>query len=149
MNGFGDGPRCTPTLDGDVLYALGAHGDLQCLSQENGSERWKLNILEEFGGQNIGWGISESPLVMGDRVIVTPGGTGATIVALDKNNGRTIWRSRDPNSTDAEQAAYASPQQITVVTLSRSSPSPAKELSACRRLMQVPVALRSDGQRHR
>ncbi len=114
MNSFGDGPRCTPTLDGDVLYAMGANGDLQCLSQENGSERWKLNILDEFNGENIGWGISESPLVVGDRVIVTPGGTGGTMVALDKTNGRTIWRSRDPNQTGAEQAAYASPQQITV-----------------------------------
>lgn len=114
MNSFGDGPRCTPTLDGDVLYALGANGDLQCLNQDNGSERWKLNILDEFGGQNINWGISESPLVTGEKLIVTPGGTGGTMVALDKTNGRTIWRSRDPNQTSAEQAGYASPQQITV-----------------------------------
>lgn len=113
-NSFGDGPRCTPTLDGENLYALGANGDLQCLSQENGSERWKLNILEEFGGKNIGWGISESPLVVGDRVMVTPGGTGGTMVALDKNTGRIVWRARDPNQSDAEQAGYASPLHITV-----------------------------------
>lgn len=113
-NSFGDGPRCTPTLDGENLFALGANGDLQCLSQENGSEHWKLNILEEFGGENIGWGISESPLVVGDKVIVTPGGTGGTIVALDKNTGRTLWRSRDPNLNGAEQAGYASPLNITV-----------------------------------
>jgi len=112
--GFGDGPRCSPTLDGDVLYALGAHGDLQCLNQENGSERWKLNILDEFGGALPNWGICESPLVVGDRLFVTPGGTGGTLVALDKTNGRTIWRARDPNQAGAEQAAYASPQQITV-----------------------------------
>ncbi|HQR42220.1 MAG TPA: PQQ-binding-like beta-propeller repeat protein, partial [Gemmatales bacterium] len=79
-----------------------------------GSERWKLNILEEFGGENIGWGISESPLVLNDKLIVTPGGTGGTLVALDKTSGRTLWRARDPNQTGAEQAGYASPQAITV-----------------------------------
>lgn len=116
-NGFGDGPRCTPTLDGEVLFALGSNGDLQCLNQENGSERWKLNILESFGGENIGWGISESPLVVGDKVIVTPGGTGGTLVALDKTNGRTLWRARDPNHNGTEQAAYASPQLVNVGNL--------------------------------
>lgn len=114
INSFGDGPRCTPTLDGDVLYALGSQGDLHCLSQENGSERWKLNILEEFGGENIGWGISESPLVAGDKVIITPGGSGGTMVALDKTSGRTIWRARDPNQNSPEAAGYASPQLIQV-----------------------------------
>ena len=114
INSFGDGPRCTPTLDGDVLYALGSQGDLHCLSQENGSERWKLNILEEFGGENIGWGISESPLVAGDKVIVTPGGSGGTMVALDKTSGRTIWRARDSSQNSPEAAGYASPQLIQV-----------------------------------
>jgi outer membrane protein assembly factor BamB len=113
-NSFGDGPRCTPTLDGDMLFALGAQGDLQCLQAANGSEKWKLNILEEFGGQNIGWGISESPLVDGDRVIVTPGGTGGTMVALYKSSGRPVWQSRDPNANGAEQAGYASPLLITL-----------------------------------
>ncbi|MBL8824773.1 MAG: PQQ-like beta-propeller repeat protein [Planctomycetia bacterium] len=113
-NGMGDGPRCTPTLDGELLYVLGANGDLQCLNQENGEELWKLNILEEFGGENIVWGISESPLVIDNKVIVMPGGTGGTLVALDKSNGRVIWRSRDPNHNGAEQAGYASAQVITV-----------------------------------
>jgi outer membrane protein assembly factor BamB len=113
-NSFGDGPRCTPTVDGDFLYVIGAQGDLQCLNIKDGSEKWKLNILEEFGGKNIGWGISESPLVDGDRLIVTPGGTGGTMVALDKTSGRTVWRARDPNNGGSEPAAYASPQLIQV-----------------------------------
>jgi outer membrane protein assembly factor BamB len=113
-NSFGDGPRCTPTIDGDVLYTLGSNGDLQCLNISDGSERWKLNILESFGGENITWGISESPLVMGDRLIVTPGGTGGTMVALDKTTGRSIWRARDPGNSGAEAAGYASPLAITV-----------------------------------
>ncbi|HMP17244.1 MAG TPA: PQQ-like beta-propeller repeat protein, partial [Gemmatales bacterium] len=113
-NSFGDGPRCTPTVDGDVLYALGSQGDLQCLQCSDGSERWKVNILEAFGGENITWGMSESPLVLQDKLIVTPGGTGGTMVALDKATGRTIWRSRDPNYNNAEPAGYASPLAILV-----------------------------------
>jgi len=89
-DGMGAGPRCTPTIEGDFLYVVGAHGDLQCLNSKDGSEKWKLNILEEFGGKNITWGISESPLVDGDRLIVTPGGTGGTMVALDKTSGRPV-----------------------------------------------------------
>jgi len=113
-NGYGNGPRSTPTVSGDVLFSLGAHGDLQCLELSTGTEKWKLNILDEFGGQNIGWGISESPLVDGDRVIVTPGGTGGTIAALYKSSGRPAWTSRDPSQSAAEPAAYASPLLITV-----------------------------------
>lgn len=112
-NGYGDGPRSTPTVNGEVLFALGANGELQCLELATGTEKWKLNILEEFGGQNIGWGISESPLVDGDRVIVTPGGTGGTLAALYKSSGRPVWTSRDPAQNGAEQAAYASAQIVT------------------------------------
>lgn len=116
-NSFGDGPRCTPTIDGEVLYALGSQGDLQCLNVHDGSERWKVNILETYGGENIIWGISESPLVVGDKLIVTPGGTGGTMIALDKTTGRAVWRARDPSNNGAEPAGYASPLAITVGTM--------------------------------
>ena len=109
--GQGDGPRCTPTVDGDRVYALGALGDLVCLDAKSGQRRWHKNILKEFDGRNIQWGICESPLIDGDKVIVTPGGRGATLVALNKNNGNVIWKSRvsgDPN------AGYASAIAIEV-----------------------------------
>jgi outer membrane protein assembly factor BamB len=113
-NDFGDGPRCTPTVDGQWLYALGASGDLCCLRAEDGKEKWRLNILKAFQGENTVWGISESPLVEGNMVIVTPGGTRGTMVALDKETGKTLWTSKDPSAASREEAGYASPIAYTV-----------------------------------
>lgn len=95
-DGTGNGPRCTPTVDGDRIYALGANGDLVCLEARTGQRRWHKNILKEFGGNAGHWGICESPLIDGEKVIVTPGGRGATLVALNKTNGNEIWKSRVP-----------------------------------------------------
>jgi outer membrane protein assembly factor BamB len=91
----GPGPRGTPTIDGDRLYALTENGDLGCLKVSDGSIVWARNILKEFGGRNPQWLISESPLVDAARLIVTPGGQGASIVALDKMTGKTIWQTTE------------------------------------------------------
>lgn len=104
-DGMGAGPRGTPTIDGDRVYALGANGDLACLDLDDGRVVWGGNILETFGGRNITWGISESPLVDGERVIVTPGGSNATLAALDARTGKTVWRAAVPGNP---QAAYSS-----------------------------------------
>ena len=103
-NYMGPGPRGTPTVDGDRVYVLTENGDLAALAVIDGSILGQRNILRDFNGRNIGWLISESPLVDGDRVIVTPGGRGAGVVALDKMTGRTIWTSQDLS----DQAGYAS-----------------------------------------
>lgn len=89
----GGGPRGTPTLDGDRLYVLTENGDLACLKAEDGSILWQKNILREYGGRNPRWHISESPLVDGERLIVTPGGPDASLVAMNKMTGETIWKS--------------------------------------------------------
>lgn len=104
-DGTGNGPRGTPTVDGEHVYALGANGDLVCAAKDSGDVVWKLNILQEFGGDNITWGISESVLIDGDRLICTPGGKAATMVALDKLTGKPIWGAKVPG---APQAAYSS-----------------------------------------
>jgi outer membrane protein assembly factor BamB len=104
-NDRGSGPRGTPTLDGDQIYVLTENGDLACLKAQDGTAVWQRNILREFGGRNISWLISESPLVDGDHVIVTPGGHGAGIVALDKMTGKTVWTSKDLS----DEAGYSSP----------------------------------------
>jgi outer membrane protein assembly factor BamB len=101
----GPGPRSTPTLDGDRLYVLTENGDLACLTASNGARLWQRNILADFGGRQISWLISESPLVDGNNVIVTPGGRGAGIVALDKMSGKTVWASQQLS----DEAGYASP----------------------------------------
>ena len=104
---WGDGgPRCTPTVDGGLVYALGPHGDLVCLEAGTGMERWRKNLPKDFAGKMMsGWGYSESPLVDGDQLVCTPGGKDATLVALNKKTGATIWRARVP---EGDGAAYSS-----------------------------------------
>ena len=107
-NDRGDGPRGTPTIDGDRLYALGGSGDLTALDARTGKIVWSKNVLREFGGSNITWGISESPLVLGDKVLVNAGGPGASIVALNKANGALIWKSQ------SDKAGYSSAIPVEV-----------------------------------
>jgi outer membrane protein assembly factor BamB len=103
-NDRGSGPRGTPTVDGDRLYVLTENGDLACLKTD-GTSLWQRNILKDFGGRQIQWLISESPLVDGAHVIVTPGGSGAGMVKLDKMTGKTIWTTRELS----DAAGYSSP----------------------------------------
>jgi outer membrane protein assembly factor BamB len=103
-NDQGNGPRGTPTVDGDRVYILTENGDLACLKTD-GTAVWQRNILKDFGGRNLRWLISESPLIDGNNLIVTPGGRGAGMVALDKMTGKTVWTSKDLSDT----AGYSSP----------------------------------------
>ena len=103
-NDRGSGPRSTPTIDGDRVYVLTETGDLACLKVQDGATVWKRNILRDFRGQNLTWLISESPLIDGNHVIVSPGGRGASMVALDKMTGKTVWQSSDLS----DEAGYSS-----------------------------------------
>jgi outer membrane protein assembly factor BamB len=104
---YGDGgPRSTPTVDGDRVYALSPHGDLLCLDFAAGKPRWSKNLPKDFGGQVGGWHYSESVLIDGDRLICTPGGKDATLVALDKKTGKTVWKAKVPDGGD--RAEYSS-----------------------------------------
>ena len=85
------GARASCTFSEGRLYHLNAHGRLACLDAAAGAEQWSVNILERFGGANITWALSESVLVDGPRVVVTPGGTKALMAALDKRTGKTVW----------------------------------------------------------
>jgi outer membrane protein assembly factor BamB len=100
----GPGPRGTPTVDGDRLYVLTESGDLACLKID-GSEVWHRNILRDFSGRQLQWLISESPLIDGPHVVVSPGGAGAGMVKLDKMTGKTVWTASDLS----DPAGYASP----------------------------------------
>jgi outer membrane protein assembly factor BamB len=93
------GPRGTPTVDGQLLYAIGSEGELVCLETATGRERWRKSLVKDFGGQMMSmWRFSESPLVDGDRVVATPGASAAGLVALDKTTGKEIWRTALPAS---------------------------------------------------
>jgi outer membrane protein assembly factor BamB len=107
-NDRGDGPRGTPTVDGDRLFALGGSGDLSAFDARTGKVIWTKNILREFDGQNITWGISESPLIVGDKLLVNPGGPNASIVALNKSDGSVIWKSQ------SDKAGYSSAIPVQV-----------------------------------
>jgi outer membrane protein assembly factor BamB len=93
-NDQGPGPRGTPTVDGDRVYVLSEAGDLWCLKTDGG-EVWHRNILRDFNGRQLRWLISESPLVDGPHVVVSPGGQGAGMVKLDKMTGKTVWTAKD------------------------------------------------------
>lgn len=107
--GMGNGPRGTPTVVDGMVYSLGGNGDLSCLKADTGDVVWQGNILKEFGGGNITWGISESVLVDDGNVICSPGGSEATIVALNAKTGKAVWKSRVP---EQPAASYASPMPM-------------------------------------
>lgn len=109
-NGGGmPGPRSTPTVDGDFVYGIGIDGDVACVEAGTGNLVWKKSFEDDFGGRMMGqmnWGFSESPLIDGDKLICTPGGDRATVVALNKKSGQTIWSAAGGR---ANGAGYASP----------------------------------------
>jgi outer membrane protein assembly factor BamB len=109
-----DGPRCTPLVDGDRVYAVSCRGRLVCLNLSDGKEIWSKSYTEDFGAVFIGekgnvpgagrHGNNGTPLIVGDRLYACAGGAnGAGVVCLDKRNGKLIWKSQD------DQAAYAPP----------------------------------------
>jgi outer membrane protein assembly factor BamB len=110
-NGYGDGPRGTPTLDGDRLYALGASGTLVCLESKTGRVVWQKNLRQEFGTAIPNWGLCESVLIDGDRAVCTPGGKGATMVAFDKHTGAIAWKGAAPQG---DGPAYSSAIRVEV-----------------------------------
>lgn len=97
--------RSTPTVEGAVLYALGSDGDLACVETASGKVRWQKNLKKDFGGKPGLWAYAESPLIDGDTLVCTPGGSEATIVALNKNDGSLLWKCAAPGG---DNAAYAS-----------------------------------------
>ena len=110
-NVWGDGPRSTPTIDGDRLYCLGGQGELVCLLRDKGTVVWRKNLINDFGGQvmvhaaPLSWGYCESPLVDGEKLICCPGGPGGTMVALDKLSGKLLWRSKELTDQASDSSA--------------------------------------------
>ena len=108
QNDRGNGPRGTPTVDGNRIYALGGNGDLSAVDASSGRVLWTMNILSKFGGSNPRWGISESPLIIGDKLLVNAGGPDASLIALNKKDGSLIWKSQ------SDPAGYSSAMPVTI-----------------------------------
>jgi len=105
----GDGPRATPTYHDGRIYALGAEGELRVLDAAKGALVWRRNILTENGANNLSWGMSASPLIVDDKVIVLPGGTrGSSIVAYTRGTGDVAWKSLN------DEQGYTSPMLVTL-----------------------------------
>ncbi len=103
-----NGSRGTVTVSDGKVYAISGMGDLACLDANTLDRVWSKNLFTDFDGANIEWGINEAPLVIGDKLIVTPGGKKNNMVALNKNTGALIWSS--PGEGDL--SAYCSPLYI-------------------------------------
>lgn len=112
-NDRGDGPRSTPTVEADRLYVLGGSGDLTCLENATGKKIWSINLIQKFGGRNPYWGYSESPLIVGDRILVNAGGPRASIVAIAKADGSTLWQNH------SDEAGYSSPMLLRTGSLNQ------------------------------
>lgn len=107
------GPRSTPTIAHGLAYVVSAHGKVVAMDAEKGEVRWTVDMPKIFGGQPIQWGITESPLVVGDTLIITPGGTRASIVALDAKRGTVEWKAQPLRGKGgAQKSAYCSPALI-------------------------------------
>lgn len=108
-NGWGGGPRGTPTVDGDKVFAMSGKGNLACVNVADGKIVWQKGMTS-LGGKVPGWGYTESVLVDGDRVVCTPGGSQGAIAALDKKTGEVLWRSKE--FTDGAQYSSIVPAKI-------------------------------------
>jgi outer membrane protein assembly factor BamB len=118
----GDGPRATPTWQDGRVFALGAAGELRALDAATGRTLWRTNILEQHGARNLTWGMAASPLVVDGKVIVVPGGPGASVVAYAASTGAVVWKSLgDAQSyTSPIIATLAGQRQLVVVSAERA-----------------------------
>lgn len=155
-NGWGDGPRSTPTIDGDHLYAIAGRGNLVCLATATGKKVWEVSMTDDLGGKLQSWGYTESPIIEGDLVVCTPGGSGGTLAAFDKKTGKKKWQTKDWT----DNAQYSSIIgvthnggrqliQLTMQTLAGVDPSNGKVLWTSEfpgKTAVIPTPIFKDGQ---
>ena len=102
----GNGPRGSVTVDGDKLYLIRGGGQIHCLSAADGKRIWQKDFVKDLGGKMMsGWGFSESPLIDGNLIICSPGGSEGTIIALDKSTGATVWRTKELTDNASHSSA--------------------------------------------
>jgi outer membrane protein assembly factor BamB len=105
---YGSGPRSTPTVEGEYVYTVGATGTFLCLRTRTGEKVWEHNLLTEFGADNLAWGMSFSPLIVGELIYTNPGGPdGNSLAAFNKSTGKLVWKALD------DKAGYSSPIAVT------------------------------------
>ncbi len=100
---YTNSPRATPVVHDGRAYLLGPFGHLHCVKPETGAVLWKRHLIDDFGGELPTWGMTATPLIVDDKLIVKPGAEDASLVALDRKTGKILWKS------PGAEAAYASP----------------------------------------
>jgi outer membrane protein assembly factor BamB len=103
-----NGVRSTPLFYNDKLYLMSSFGKVVCLNAKNGQLIWTIDLLKDYDGVNIKWGVTENLLIDDNKLYCTPGGKTANIIALDPNTGKLIWKSVG----NGEQSAYCSPMIV-------------------------------------
>ena len=107
-NHYGDGPRVTPLIDGEIVYAIGTDGLLVAANKASGEIVWQHDLPKEFGTKLPTYGFSSSPMVVGARLLIEAGGKGATFMAFDKKTGELAW------SSQSDRPAYSSPIDVSI-----------------------------------
>jgi len=102
--------RSTPTVEAGRVYVYSSGGTAACFDAATGEQKWLVDTMKQFRGQNIRWGIAESPLIVDDLFICHPGGPDAAVVALNKATGKAVWTTKGLS----EKSAYCSPIRVTV-----------------------------------
>ena len=110
-----NGPSATPTYDDGVIFAVSSNGKLVALDAEKGEKKWQRDYVEEFKGKVPSWGFTDSVLIDGDKLICTPGGSKAGLVALDKKTGQDLWKSEIAGGGGGGGGGYCSPQKVTLL----------------------------------
>jgi len=103
-----NGVRSTPLVINDKLYLVSPYGKVLCMNTGKGETLWSIDLMKDYGARNIQWGITENLLYDGNTIFVTPGGTDANVLALDRNTGKLIWKSKG----NGEKSGYCSPLMI-------------------------------------
>jgi outer membrane protein assembly factor BamB len=119
-NKGGDGPRSTPSIDGNRVYAFSARLGLGCFDADSGKSLWSHDLMTEFAGRNIQWQSAASPLIEGDLVFVAGGGAGQSILAFNKLNGSLAWKQHDEKITHATPVAATIHGQRQVIFFMQS-----------------------------
>jgi outer membrane protein assembly factor BamB len=105
-----NGVRSTPLVYNDKIYIYSSFGKLVCLNSTDGKILWSVDVMTDYDGRNITWGVTENLLIDEDKIFCTPGGIEANVIALNRNTGKLIWKSKGIGG----KSAYASPMIINI-----------------------------------
>ena len=138
---MGNGPRTTPTIDGNFAYMLNSHGDLYCANIQSGKEVWKVSLSERFKIKRPRRGFSTTPLIMGETLILHGGAKDSAFIGLDKKTGATTWQTGDST------AGHSSPFAATINNVEQSVFTIARivEKEGERQVLEEAVAVSNDG----